>query len=364
MIKYTKGDILQSSAQAIVNTVNTVGIMGKGLALQFKMAYPENYKIYKKACDEGRLTVGQMLITEEKDLFGNTKLIVNFPTKTTWRKPSEYVYIQQGLVALKQEIVARGILSIAIPPLGSRNGGLNWNIVRQMIETELSGLDCDITIYEPTEQIIERMDAEKTKLTPARAMLLDVICNLVANGEFASEFAAEKIVYFLQRFGAQNIFKLQYQSGYYGPYSGKVRYVLRYLNGSYLMGMGELQQKPFDPIWILSNSATDAKEYLSRQSHLEYTRITEDVKQFLAGYYSNFSLELIATLDFILTHDARLSHWYSRNEDEIVKLIMTDIANWSARKERLFSDPESIRKALTHLRAYCQIGKLCYCSNG
>lgn len=360
MIRYTKGDILQSDAQAIVNTVNTVGVMGKGLALQFKTAYPENFKIYKRACEEGRFTIGQMLITQTNDVFGNNKLIVNFPTKTTWRKPSEYTYIQQGLIALKQEILSRNIKSIAIPPLGSRNGGLDWNTVRRMIETELAGLDCDIIIYEPSDQVIERLDAEKTKLTPARAMLLDVICDLVANGEFASEFASEKIVYFLQRFGASDIFKVQYQGSYYGPYSGKVRYVLRYLNGSYLMGMGELQQKPFEPIWILANSAKDAKDYLGRQENTDYICITNEVKQFLTGYYSNFALELLATMDFILTHDDRLRQWYSRDENETVTLIMNDIANWSARKERLFSDPKCIHKALSHLKDAYQSGKLSY----
>lgn len=361
MIRYTKGDILQSSAQAIVNTVNTVGVMGKGLALQFKTSYPENFKIYKKACDEGRLSIGQMLITTAKDLFGKDKLIVNFPTKTTWRKPSEYIYIEQGLKTLKQEILSRGITSIAIPPLGSRNGGLDWNRVRQMIEMELVDLDCDIILYEPSEQIIERLDAEKTKLTPARAMLLDVICNLVANGEFASEFAAEKIVYFLQRFGAQDIFKVKFQRSYYGPYSGKVRHVLRYMNGSYIMGMAELQQKPFEPIWILANSAKDAHDYLCLQDNTEYTRIAEDVKQFLSGYYSNFTLELLATLDYILITDPRLSGWYNQNEQDVVDLILTDIANWSNRKEKLFSNTRSIHITLTHLKEAFLQGKLKYC---
>lgn len=359
MIQYIKGDLLQSAAEAIVNTVNTVGVMGKGLALQFKTAYPENFKIYKKACDQGQLEIGQMLVTEARDVFGNAKLIVNFPTKTTWRKPSEYSYIAQGLEALRNEILTRGIKSIAIPPLGSRNGGLDWHTVKEMIEEALAGLDCDIMIYEPSDQIAEKLNAEKTKLTPARAMLLDVICDLVANGEFASEFAAEKIVYFLQNFGAAHIFKLSYHTGFYGPYSGKVKYVLRYLNGSYLMGMGELQQKPFEPLWILSNSAQDARDYLNNQDY-EYTRIADDVKSFLNGYYSNFTLELLSTMDYILRHDDRLHQWYNKDEEEIVRIIMFDISLWSARKERLFSDPACIKKALSHLKTFYLNGKLNY----
>ena len=192
MISYTTGDLLKSEAQALVNTVNTEGVMGKGLALQFKSAFPENYKIYRNACKKGQFSVGQVLITEEIDIFGNRKLIINFPTKTTWRKPSEYEYIHQGLVALRQEIQNRGIKSIAIPPLGSRNGGLDWNRVRQMIETELVDLDCDIILYQPTEQILDRLEEEKVKLTPARAMLLDVLCDFSGEMTLKNAIAASQ----------------------------------------------------------------------------------------------------------------------------------------------------------------------------
>ena len=283
MIRYIQGNILESEAQALVNTVNTEGVMGKGLALQFKNAFPQNYKIYRKACKTGQFSVGQMLITHESDIFGNGKLIVNFPTKATWRKPSEYTYIHQGLVALREEIISRGIKSIAIPPLGARNGGLNWERVRQMIETQLADLDCDIILYQPSEQILDRLEAEKVRLTPARAMLLDVLCDLVANGEFASEFASEKIVYFLQRFSAGDIFKLQYTKAPYGPYSGKVRYVLRYLNGSYVMGLCELQQKPFEQLSIIPGTAQIVKDYLEAAENKEFKKIADNVKNFLSA---------------------------------------------------------------------------------
>ena len=350
MIRYTKGDLLQSEAQALVNTVNTVGVMGKGLALQFKTAYPDNYRLYRKACEEHIVTVGQMFVTEVVDVFGTTKIIVNFPTKTTWRKPSEYSYIESGLKALRRELLERDIQSIAIPPLGSRNGGLDWEQVRMMIERELADLDCDIVIYEPSDIVIEKLNGEKAKLTPARAMLLDVICDLVANGEFASEFAAEKIAYFLQRFGASDVFHLQYKQGYYGPYSGKVRYVLQYLNGSYVMGVGELQQKPFEEIWILANTAADTNAFLERQGNERYRKISNDVKSFLSGYYSNFTLELLATLDFILINDERLYHWEERQEDDVVAMIMNDLALWSNRKEKMFGNPDCVKMALQHIR--------------
>ena len=133
MIHYVKGNLLESEADDLVNTVNTVGVMGKGIALQFREAFPENYRIYRKVCQNKELHVGEMLVTEEGTLMQGVKTIVNFPTKTHWRYPSEYSYIDLGLKALRREIEVRGIRSIAIPPLGSHNGGLDWLQVKQMI---------------------------------------------------------------------------------------------------------------------------------------------------------------------------------------------------------------------------------------
>lgn len=124
MISVVTGNLFDSDAQALVNTVNTVGVMGKGIALQFKEAYPDNYRIYRKACKEGTFSVGQMLVTSVNDIYGGQeRYIINFPTKTDWRKPSEYLYIEKGLEALKNEIIERGIKSIAIPPLAPAMAG-------------------------------------------------------------------------------------------------------------------------------------------------------------------------------------------------------------------------------------------------
>lgn len=148
MIKYTSGNLFGAPCAALVNTVNTVGVMGKGIALQFKHQFPNNFKKYKEACDDGSLAVGKVLVVKEGDLFDN-KYLVNFPTKAHWKNPSEYEYIQTGLIALKGAILEYGIQSIAIPPLGCGNGGLDWSIVKPMIETELQNLTIDILVYEP-----------------------------------------------------------------------------------------------------------------------------------------------------------------------------------------------------------------------
>ena len=352
MITFVKGDLLADSAQALVNTVNTVGVMGKGIALQFKELFPENYKIYRKACKDGKFTTGMLLITESQKLSG-TKLIINFPTKTTWRKPSEYSYIESGLEALRNKIQEIGIQSIAIPPLGSHNGGLDWARVKRMIIDTLSDLDCDIRIYEPSDAIIERMKAERVNLTPARAMLLDVLCDMVSYGEFISVFAAEKAVYFLQRMGANHIFKIDFIRGYYGPYSGgKIAHVMYYLNGSYIKGMTGMQNKPFEEIWLLDDTPGCISSFLDKPENQEYKEIAEKTKEFLRGYYSNYSLELLSTIDYILYSEELHKSIKEMNKTEKAEYINTNISNWNKRKQRMFNGSKYIPTILNHLEQH------------
>lgn len=305
MIKYLTGDILDSTAQALVNTVNTFGVMGKGIALQFKNQFPNNYKLYKEACDNKALKVGDLLVTEEESLLSGKKIIINFPTKTHWRYPSEYEYIKKGLDALVNVLQEKNIKSIAIPPLGSGNGGLDWTRVRAMIEDKLQGLDCEIYLYEPTHAIKESLKKERVKLTPARAMMLSVLYDLVRNGEFVSEFAAEKVAYFLQRLGAEDAFKLEFKPNFYGPYSGKVRHVLYHLNGSYVMGYSSKDKKPFEELSLIMDVEKEVNSFLELPENQQYKTIVDKTKKFLSGYYSPFGLELLSTIDFIKTEKGK-----------------------------------------------------------
>ena len=350
MIQFTKGNLLESPAQALVNTVNTEGVMGKGIALQFKEMFPDNYRLYRDACKKHLVNVGQMFVTSESTLT-DTKIIVNFQTKTTWKKPSEYSYIEEGLRALRNEIISRNISSIAIPPLGSHNGGLDWLVVKQMIINYLQNLNCHIYIYEPSDAIVEKMKSERVKLTPARAMMLDVLCDMVSYGEFASVFAAEKAVYFLQRNGAKNIFNIDFTRSFYGPYSkGKIAHVLYYLNGSYVRGMGGMQNKPFDEIWLLSDTSTSVSDYLNSEENQKFKEISERTKLFLRGYYSTYSLELLSTVDYILLNDKRLEQWKNMNNCDVIDLVNEDISQWSQRKEALFAGSKFVPIILKHLR--------------
>ncbi|MFK7947876.1 MAG: macro domain-containing protein [Saprospiraceae bacterium] len=338
MIQYITGNIFESEAEALVNTVNTVGVMGKGLALQFKKAYPSNYKAYHKACKNKEIEIGKLFIYKDSNLISGEKTIINFPTKKNWRKPSEYIYIEDGLKDLVTIIEENNIKSIAIPPLGAGNGGLNWEKVKQIIEENLKSLNVDVFIYEPNFQIREKLKKERVKLTNARALLLYLLFDLIRNGEYVSEFSSEKICYFLQKFGAEKYFKLEFTPNFYGPYSGKVRYVLNALNGSYLMGYSDMNKKPFDPLTLISDSYDNISIYIEEKKEL--LEIATQTKKFLNGFYSDFSLELLSTIDFIIEDKKTFDK----------SLITKELASWNKRKRSMFSDERYIDIALNHLK--------------
>jgi O-acetyl-ADP-ribose deacetylase (regulator of RNase III) len=338
MINYITGNILDSKAQAIVNTINTMGVMGKGIALQFKKAYPNNYKSYSLACKNKEVEVGKMFLTTDSNISSGEKIIINFPTKQNWRKPSEYIYIENGLDDLIDVIKQKQIESIAIPPLGAGNGGLKWEKVKKIIEDKLSNLDIEIFVYEPTSLIVEKLKEERVKLTDARALLLYVLYDLVKNGEYVSEFSSEKVSYFLQRFGAEKYFKLQFTPNFYGPYSGKVRYVLNALNGSYIMGYSDMNKKPFEPLTIVADGFNDVKSHI--ENNLELATIAKNTTNFLSGFYSDFALELLSSIDFIASKEKTFDKQFISNK----------LTEWSDRKQSMFSNPKYIEISFRHLQ--------------
>jgi O-acetyl-ADP-ribose deacetylase (regulator of RNase III) len=338
MIKYITGNILESSAQALVNTVNTIGIMGKGIALQFKKEYPNNFKAYENACKNSAIDIGKLFVTRDSNLSSGEKIIINFPTKKDWRKPSEYNYIEKGLDDLIHVIEREKITTIAIPPLGAGNGGLEWERVKKLIDEKLGRLNVDILVYEPTSQIKEHLKKERVKLTDARALLLYVLYDLVKNGEYVSEFSSEKVCYFLQRFGAGKYFKLQYEPNFYGPYSGKVRFLLNALNGSYVMGYSDMDKKPFEPLTLVADGYQSVSEYIEQDPDL--LNIAQKTTQFLTGFYSDFALELLSSIDHIIS------------TQEIVEQqkVSKRLEEWSDRKRSLFSNPKYIEISMKHLQ--------------
>lgn len=338
MIQYITGNILDSNAQALVNTVNTIGVMGKGIALQFKKAYPNNYKAYKKASQSAEIAVGKMFITKDSNVSSGEKIIINFPTKTDWKKPSEYKYIEDGLEDLIKVIKKNQIKSIAIPPLGAGNGGLKWEKVKRIIEEKLNNLNIQVYLYEPTAQIKEHLKKERAKLTDARALLLYLLYDLVKNGEYVSEFSSEKVCYFLQKFGAKKYFKLEYEPQFYGPYSGKVRFVLNALNGSYVMGYSDMDKRPFEPLTLVADGYDTVKSHI--ENNVELFDIAQKTMLFLQGFYSDFALELLSSIDYILAKEKTFEK----------AIISQKLEEWSDRKRSMFSNPKYIDISLKHLQ--------------
>ena len=149
MIKFLSGSPLDAPVEAVVNTVNTVGVMGKGIALMFKEAFPENFRAYEAACKRKEVRVGHMFVTENLALCG-PRWILNFPTKQHWRQPSRMEWITAGLRDLRGVVEENNIRSIALPALGCGNGGLDWSEVRPEIEQSLAEMnDVDVLVFEP-----------------------------------------------------------------------------------------------------------------------------------------------------------------------------------------------------------------------
>ncbi len=343
MLQFIIGDMLRAKADALVNTVNTVGVMGKGIALQFKEAFPRNNKIYIESCKRKELVPGKLLSVWDSNLLLGKKLIINFPTKTHWRQPSKYEYIESGLMALLNLIETENIKSIALPPLGCGNGGLEWSIVKPMIIKYLGQLPLKILVFEPNaaiKGILQKQEAKKdVKLTAARAQLMYALFAYESFGEYSSLFAANKLAYFLQRMGQP--LKLQFQRNHYGPYAIGVEKVLYAMNGVYLKGLEQQEAKPFDALNLNYEKWYEVKEYVEKQLNPKEAERLNNLMHLINGFTSELSLEILSTTAYILDAKPDLSF----------KQLMESISEWSIRKHKLFKE-EYVRTAYNHLINY------------
>ena len=257
MISFTTGNLLDADVEALVNTVNTVGVMGKGIALMFKESFPDNYKSYVRACKQKKLHVGKVFVTERPDWVGGPRWIVNFPTKMHWRNPSKLEWIEEGLRDLKRFVVENGVHSIALPPLGAGNGGLDWRDVRELVGRELSELhNVGVIVFEPTaryQNVAKREGLEK--LTPARALVADLVRRYSVLGFECTILEIQKLAYLLERklqlMGIENALKLDFKADRFGPYAPKLGHLLNGLDGSYLHCEKRIADAgPLDTIWF------------------------------------------------------------------------------------------------------------------
>ena len=324
MLKIIKsGDLLKEKVDALVNTVNCVGIMGKGIALQFKMAYPENFKAYKKACDHGEVIIGKMFITETQGLF-QPKYVINFPTKKHWREKSNIDYIEQGLDDLVKQIERLNIKSIALPPLGCGYGGLNWETVKRSITSKLEHLEnVEIKLFAPSKSPLPeklQINTEKPNMTPGRAALLGLIKNYKQIGYQVTMLEVQKLMYFLQIAGEP--LRLKFTKYKYGPFSNQIHHVLQRMEGHFIKGYGDRSGQI--QISLLPEGGEEAEKFLSK--NYETQRRFQKVLDLIEGFETPYGLELLATVHWTIDQE-KISTF-----DEIVKSIQ----NWNPRKKTLF----------------------------
>lgn len=351
MISYTQGNLLDAPVDALVNTVNTVGVMGKGIALMFKERYPQNMTAYAKACKRGEVVTGKMFVTETGELLG-PRWIVNFPTKQHWRAKSKMAWVEQGLNDLHRFIVENQVQSIAIPPLGAGNGGLDWQDVKPKIEKALADLpDVQVLVFEPTAkyQNVAKKNGVKS-LTPARAMVAELVRRYWVLGMECSLLEIQKLAWFLQRVivaqGLKNELQLDFQANYYGPYANNLDHLLNALDGSYLKADKRIpDSNPLDAICFNDAKKSFVATYLQSEAK-EFLPALEKTSQIIDGFESPFGMELLSTVDWLVVQEGC---------EPTLESVKAGMARWPAgpkwaqRKLNLFDDKQ-VQFAIDRLR--------------
>ena len=351
-ITFTQGDLLDAPAEALVNTVNTVGVMGKGIALMFKENFPENFRAYVDACKEGEVQVGRMFVTERRHLTG-PRWIVNFPTKKHWRYPSRFEWIDSGLVDLKRVIAENGIRSVALPPLGSGNGGLEWAEVRARIQNAFQDVpDVHVIVYEPTRQYqnVTKRAADK-KLTPARALVSELIRRYAILGFECTLLEVQKLAYFLENKleteDTSNPLQLSFKAHVYGPYADRLRHLLEGIDGSYLECEKRLADAgPLDRIRF-NEAERDRVATFIKSEGKQYISALEETTRLIDGFESPFGMELLATVHWLISREGVASN---------VPALMDGLKHWPGgqrsgeRKSRIFNE-QAIKTALERVVA-------------
>ncbi len=340
MITFTQGNLLEARAEALVNTVNTVGVMGKGIALMFKERFDQNFRLYSAACKAKQLQTGRMFVTEVHELDG-PRWIVNFPTKQHWRAPSQMAWVVDGLQDLRRFLVEQQVKSIAIPPLGAGNGGLAWADVREQIETALGDLDTEILVFEPTREyqnVAKRNGVEK--LTPARALIAELVRRYWVLGMECSLLEIQKLAWFLERAierfsPGDNPLNLQFVAHKYGPYANRLDHLLNNLDGSYLHCDKRISDAdPLDVIWFDDERRDFLQAYLKSEAK-PYAEALAHTAALIDGFESPFGMELLATVDWLIAKE---------NIAPTVPAVREGLRTWSGgpgaaeRKDQLFDD--------------------------
>ena len=326
MLELVSGNILNADVEALVNPVNCVGVMGRGLALQFRKAFPANFKAYKAVCDKEELRPGKMLVYA-LDTLTNPRFIINFPTKIHWKGSSRLEYIEQGLEALVAEVRRLGIHSIALPPLGCGLGGLNWQEVRPRIEKAFSDLpNVRVLLHEPMgAPVAEEMarEAKIPNMTLSRAIMVELIQRYLAALMDTSVTLLEihKLMYFMQAAGES--LKLRYNKATYGPYAENLRHALTAIEGHFITGYGDAEDNPTRQIELVQSIVSQAERVVGENA--ETNERLGKVSDLISGFETPFGMELLSTVHWVAVHDGAMT----------VEEAITQVYAWNTHK-RMF----------------------------
>src|SRR6266508_569402 len=345
MIEPKSGDVLRADAEALVNSVNCVGVMGRGVALQFRKALPENYEAYRKVCDRKELRPGTVFVHDLNRLT-NPRYVINFPTKEHWKAKSRIEDIETGLGALVREVRARKIRSIAMPPLGCGLGGLRWAKVKPLIEEAFRKVpDVRVLLYQPKgapppEQMAKRRKTPSMSVSRAALVALANRYLAAVMDPIVTLLELHKLLYFLQESGES--LRLRYEKATFGPYAENLRHLLNEIEGHFIEGFGDAGDQPGKPIRLDSQASAQAEVYLER-----YPRTRERferVVRLIAGFETPFGMELLATV-----------HWVTKYEKaETAEEAVAKTYAWNNRK-RMFQETH-IRKAWERLERQGWLG--------
>jgi O-acetyl-ADP-ribose deacetylase (regulator of RNase III)/uncharacterized protein YwgA len=333
-----QGDLLkQTDVDAIVNTVNCVGIMGKGIALQFKKKWPANFKAYAAACKSGLVKPGTMFIYDAGAL-ATPQYIINFPTKAHWRGKSHIEFIQDGLVDLVEQIKALAINSIAIPPLGCGNGGLDWQQVKPLIEQAFAATpEVKVLLFEPvgTPSVCDiAVNSPRPKMTSGRAALLKVLAIYRELDYGLSKIEVQKLAYFLQEAGED--LHLQFVKHQYGPYADTLRHALDKMDGHFIRGLGDgTIEAEIAPV---EEALAEAELFIHQNQKKDLLYFISRVAELIEGFQTPLGMELLATVHWVATRER------ANNSEEAIMAVQA----WNECK-RLRMKPAQIEDAWRHL---------------
>lgn len=341
-IEEGKGNLLEAQTEALVNTVNTVGVMGKGIALQFKQAFPDNFAAYEKACKKGEVVPGRMFVFVRDSLMP-PRLIINFPTKRHWKGHARMEDIESGLKDLVRVIREHSVTSIAIPPLGCGLGGLQWGQVRSKIVAALGDLQgVRVVLFGPGDTPLPEampVATRKPSMTDKVAALLHVFRRYHIPGYKLGRIEAQKLAYFLQ--AAAVPLNLEFKPHTYGPYAEKLNHWLQNLEGHYVRGYGDRSRD--SGLVVLDEAHPLVEEKLAENPAIQEGAAR--VSELITGFESPYGLELLATV-----------HWVVHVDGVPIgdaEAVLRAVKGWNARKARVFQD-EHVRIAATRIQWWSQ----------